>query len=112
MRVMVTANLQTDLDVVNGVRGKIVDIVLEEDEQIQAGESVVTLRLEMAASTYVLDHTKVRTLTGLPAGMIPIAPMLRTYMLTDVAGIKKSTKWQLPITGAYGFTDFRPRDKH
>ena len=32
MKVMVTQNVETDLDITNGARGKIVDIVLHPDE--------------------------------------------------------------------------------
>ena len=32
MKVMVTDNIETDLDITNGARGKIVDIILHPDE--------------------------------------------------------------------------------
>ena len=35
IKVMVTENIKTDLDVANGVRGEIVDIILHPDEPSQ-----------------------------------------------------------------------------
>jgi hypothetical protein len=108
MRVMVTVNVQTDLDVANGARGEIVDIVLEDGEQIGTGESVVTLKRPPLYVLVKLDRTKATTLTGLTNGVIPIVPMSRPYTFTDASGVKKTVaRWQLPMTGAYGFTDFR-----
>ncbi|KAF5389044.1 hypothetical protein D9757_004877 [Collybiopsis confluens] len=44
MKVMVTFNVDTDLDITNGARGEIVDIVLDENESAMEGSSEVQLR--------------------------------------------------------------------
>ena len=44
MNVMVTNNLQTDLDIMNGARGVITDIILNQDEPPLEGESTVQLK--------------------------------------------------------------------
>ncbi|KAF9786963.1 hypothetical protein BJ322DRAFT_1052944 [Thelephora terrestris] len=44
MKVMVTNNLQTDLDITNGARGVITDIILNPDEPPLDEGSVVTLK--------------------------------------------------------------------
>ena len=44
MKVMVTANIETDLDVTNGARGEIVDIILHPDEPPLGDDSIVTLK--------------------------------------------------------------------
>ncbi|KAF9789205.1 hypothetical protein BJ322DRAFT_991837, partial [Thelephora terrestris] len=44
MKVMVTNNLQTDLDITNGVRGVITDIILSPDEPPLEGGPIVTLK--------------------------------------------------------------------
>ncbi|TFK80876.1 hypothetical protein K466DRAFT_459022, partial [Polyporus arcularius HHB13444] len=43
MKVMVTSNIETDLDVANGARGEIIDIVLHPDEPPIGTDPVVTL---------------------------------------------------------------------
>jgi hypothetical protein len=42
MKVMVTNNVETDLDITNGARGEIVDIVLHPDEPLTSGKNLMT----------------------------------------------------------------------
>ncbi|KAJ6471674.1 hypothetical protein DFH09DRAFT_1476501 [Mycena vulgaris] len=44
MKVMVTSNLETDLDLRNGARGEIVDIILDPDEPPVGNEPIVQLK--------------------------------------------------------------------
>lgn len=54
MQVMVTFNVATDLDLANGARGRVVDIVLDSRES---------------------GNTRVKALPGLRAGVLPVTPM-------------------------------------
>jgi hypothetical protein len=44
MKVMVTSNIETDLDVTNGARGEIVDIILHHNEPPLGDDPIVTLQ--------------------------------------------------------------------
>ncbi|KAG8945718.1 hypothetical protein FRC04_000577 [Tulasnella sp. 424] len=64
MEAMVTYNVETDLDVANGARGTIVDIVLREDEpSIEPGAAEVRLR---HVPTYLLVKMKKTRAEGEP----------------------------------------------
>ncbi len=117
MKVMVTVNVMTDLDVANGARGEIVDIILDEDEPPLPDTPVVTLKKPPAYVLVRLDRTRATALEGLPECVIPIEPMTKTYeivveeQIPGVEGtqeVKKTVKRrQLPMTAAYAFTDYR-----
>jgi hypothetical protein len=108
MRVMVTTNVRTDLDIANGARGEIVAIVLEDNEDPPQNRPVIRLKRPPLYVLVRMDRTRASKLKGLDEGVIPIVPMARTFTIKDSAGTKKTvTRCQMPITGAYGFTDFR-----
>lgn len=117
MKVMVTVNIMTDLDVANGARGEIVDIVLDEDEPPIPNAPVVTLTKPPAYVLVKLTRTRATKLQGLPECVIPIEPMTKTYEIVvdeSLPGcdgrqeVKKTVKRrQLPMTAAYAFTDYR-----
>jgi ATP-dependent exoDNAse (exonuclease V) alpha subunit len=107
--VMVTLNLQTDLDVANGVRGVVEGIVLDERERLTPKEDTDRIHLTYPPR-YVLvrlDRTKAPTLDGLQENVIPIAPVSKTFTVNK--GDKKLSvkRRQLPLTLAYAFTDYR-----
>ena len=108
MEVMVTFNVSTDLDVANGARGHIVDIVLDAREHISM-EPSQTIQLQYPP-VYVLvrmARTKVDALEGLESGVLPITPLSKTFSVTTARGKKITvTRQQLPVTPAYAFTDY------
>lgn len=92
MKVMVTFNIQTELDIANGARGTIVDIVLHPDEpHLDASAPEVTLRYPPAYVLVKLERTS----------------MQQSFSLTTATGRHTVERSQLPITGAYAFTDYR-----
>jgi ATP-dependent exoDNAse (exonuclease V) alpha subunit len=98
MKVMVTFNLNTSLDIANGARGVITRIVLDSRET-PSSEPIVELKYPPACVIVKLD--------GLEEGEIPILPMEKKYQFT-LHGVDKSvTRVQLPMTPAYAFTDYR-----
>lgn len=81
MDVMVTFNVATDIDMANGARGRMVDIVLDPRE---CANSAVNNRIQLQyPPLYVLvemKRTKAKTLPGLRAGVLPVTPI---YAFTD-----------------------------
>jgi hypothetical protein len=55
-----------------------------------------------------LARTKASALEGLSDGVLPITPIANTFMIHDVHGANKAVTWyQVPVTSAYAFTDYR-----
>ena len=109
MEVMVTFNVSTDLDMANGARGHIVDIILDprEERDIPAGKHM-ELQYPPAYVLVQMIRTRASTLDGLQPGVLPITPLSRTFTITTANGNKPTvTRQQLPITPAYAFTDYR-----
>lgn len=105
-KVMVTFNVETELDITNGSRGFVHGIVLDEKEPVSEGPEV-HLKYPPAYILVKLDRTKAPKLSGLPEGVVPIKPMTKD-MLIHVNGRKvKVTRTSLPMTLAYSLTDFR-----
>ncbi|KAI5824427.1 hypothetical protein K523DRAFT_356856 [Schizophyllum commune Tattone D] len=74
-KVLVARNLATDLEVTNGARGVIVDIVLDPDEPDTPSGSVVHLKYLPQYVLVKLDRTQAGKLEGLEEGVIPITPI-------------------------------------
>src|SRR6267154_866847 len=61
MKVMVTFNLETDLDIANGVRGELVEIVLDEQELgFSLTKAVVELEYPPVYVLIKLNHKKAK----------------------------------------------------
>ena len=107
MKVMVTNNLQTDLDITNGARGVIVDIILNPEEPPLDEGPVITLKHPPECVLVKLSRTRAAALPGLDEGVIPIQ-RVSTRTQIRVRGMQRTvTRTQFPITGAYAFTDYR-----
>ena len=82
MKVMMTDNVETDLDITNGARGKVVGIVLHPDEPpIASNQALVKLRYLPRYILIKLSHTKATQLEGLEEGMVPIEPISTSYRI-------------------------------
>ena len=81
MKVMVTKNVETDLDITNGARGEIVDIILDPDEPPIGNDPIVTLK---RLPTYILvkmARTRAMQLEGLDEGVIPVQVATRNFQI-------------------------------
>ncbi|KAJ3729419.1 hypothetical protein C8R42DRAFT_549626, partial [Lentinula raphanica] len=58
MKVMVTSNVETDLDVTNGARGEIVDIILDPREESATGEQEIALEFLPKYVLVKMDRTQ------------------------------------------------------
>lgn len=113
MKVMVTQNVETDLDITNGARGTIVDVVLHADEPpLQQSDGVIHLKFLPAYILVKLTRTRTSHLPGLEPGVIPVEALTKTYSIryttsTGVAVSRRVRRQQYPMTCAYAFTDYR-----
>ena len=111
MKVMVTSNIETDLDVMNGARGEIVDIILHPDEPPLGDDPIVTLQHLPSYILVKLKRTRVERLEGLDEGVIPVEVATRSFQIKVRTSNSKYTtrsvrRRQFPMTAAYGFTDY------
>ena len=72
MKVIVTDNLQIDLDITNGAHGTIVNILLHRDEPPLEEGSTVMLKYLPECVLVKLDRTHAAALPQLGEGAIPI----------------------------------------
>jgi hypothetical protein len=111
MKVMVTYNLETDLDITNSARGEIVDIVLHPEEPPIGEGPVVTLSRLPAFILVRLARTRIGQLEGLNESVIPLEPTTSNMQIQIQQNNKTFRKTvqrtQFPLTAAYAFTDYR-----
>ena len=109
MKVMVTYNVETELDVANGARGTVVRIITGDPEPTD--NSSGHLQQLARPPIYVLVklwRTKIDRLGDLDEGVVPIIPIRSQFTLT-LPNKKQLTIWRerLLLTPAYAFTDYR-----
>ena len=113
MKVLVTDNIETDLDVTNGARGEVVDIILHPDEPpISDSDPIVHLQHLPAYLLVKLSRTRASRLAGLDDAVIPVEVATTSMKISiQVRGGKTVERTvrrrQFPITPAYAFTDYR-----
>lgn len=107
---MVTQNLDTNLDIMNGERGTIVNIILLGNVDLRHDKSdVIHLSTPPEYILVKLDYTRLSTLLGLDPNVILIKPATKTCQIVLYDNQKCShtvTHQQLPITTAYACTDY------
>lgn len=112
MKVMVTQNVETDLDITNGARGVIVDIILDPEEPPLDNSAVVKLQRPPSYLLVKLNRTRASKLAGLDESVIPISTRQQTFRISyNTTEGKETTRTvrrrQYPVTSAYSFTDYR-----
>lgn len=108
MRVMILFNIDTELDIANGARGVVTEIVLHEDEEADTTQDRANLTHIPMYINVKLDRTKAGQLEGLDSLEIPIEPLEKEFKIQMPDGSPRTvTRKQLPITAAYAFTDYR-----
>ena len=105
---MVTDNIETDLDITNGARGEIVDIILHPDEPPIGDLPVIKLRCMPSYILVKLTRTRATPLEGLQNSVILIEPAITTYCIKIQRHTVQKTvqQRQFPMTAAYAFTDY------
>ena len=106
-------NIETDLDVMNGACGEIVDIILHPDEPaFSTNEPIIHLKYLPAYLLVKLQCTRASHLQGLEEAVIPVE-IATTRMKISVWSYRGKVVdrtvhcRQYPITAAYSFTDYR-----
>ena len=110
MKIMITENICTDVDIANGSRGTIIDIVLDEREPAHVANAC-EIYLEFQPA-YVLvrlegERSQKIHLSGLEVGVVPITPRSSSFKAVLGDQMPSITRTQLPLTPAYAFTDYR-----
>ena len=112
MKVMVTQNVVTDLDITNGARGTIVNIWLHPEEPaITDLKTLIKLKHLLVCILVELDRTRTSQLTGLEERIIPVEPASHTYRISCQGSkgniiTRTVCRCQFPMTPAYAFTDY------
>ena len=78
---MVTCNVETDLDITNGARGEIVDIILHPDESPLEDGPVVKLKYLPLYLLVKLARTKASRLPGLEENIIPVEVAIQWFQI-------------------------------
>lgn len=109
---MVTQNVETNLDVTNGARGEIVDIILHPDEPLISDEPVVKLKYLPSYILVKMNRTRATQLDGLEASVIPVEVLTKSFKINvegpDGKLMSRTVRHrQFPMTVAYGFTDYQ-----
>ncbi|KIK75367.1 hypothetical protein PAXRUDRAFT_173071 [Paxillus rubicundulus Ve08.2h10] len=111
MHMMVTRNLDTDLDITNGARGTIVNIVVDADESLSTdNNNLMHLCCPPMFVLVKMDKTRVTPLEGLQESIIPIEPISKSFRISvqeEKTITHTVTPQQLPITAAYACMDYR-----
>jgi hypothetical protein len=105
MKVVVTNNLQADLDITNGARGVITDIILNLEEPPLEDRSTVQLKFLPECVLVKLSRTRTATLPHLE-GVIPIQRVSCHMQIKVDDKSQTATRAQFPITGADLFIDY------
>ena len=105
---MVMLNVATDLDLANGTRGVIVDIVLDPREDQPCAGAVSRLHYPPALVLFKPLNPPTVTFPSLDNSLIPIFPCEKKFTIKDVDGKNKTiTRRQLPVTPGFAYTDIR-----
>ena len=113
---MVTDNIETDLDITNGARGEIVDIIFHPEEVPIGDLPGVHLQYMPSYILVKLTCTRATPLKGLQDNVIPIEPAITTYRIRIQQDkghtIQKTVQCrQFPMTAAYAFMDYRSQEQ-
>lgn len=113
-KVLITNNVETDLDLTNGARGEVADIILNSDEPpFDPLAPIVRLKYAPLCVLVKVARTKADQLDGLDAGVIPIELAEKNYTIkirnseSGTETTRSIKRRQLPLVLAYAFTDYK-----
>ncbi|KIM58155.1 hypothetical protein SCLCIDRAFT_128970 [Scleroderma citrinum Foug A] len=92
MKVMVTTNVETDLNITNGARGMIADIILHPNEEYSKQEKEIVLKYVPLYLLIKLKRTRATLLKGLEETVIPVEAHMRSMHLQVVDGKGKNQR--------------------
>lgn len=111
MKVMVTTNIETDLDITNGAHSTIMDIILHPEEEYQTDAEEITPVRQPLYLLVKLDWTSTTQLEGLDAHVISVEAITQSIQILVLENDGKTGRCtvkhhQFPVTPAYAFTDY------
>lgn len=109
MKAMVAGNIAADLDIKNGARGTVVEVILDPDEPPLDDSAIVSLKRLLRCVVVKLDRTRAVCLDSLGEGIILIFPAKCSMQITRQRKTEIVTRLQYPITATYSFADHRSR---
>jgi hypothetical protein len=114
MEVMVTLNVEMDLDIMNGTHSKVMEILLSAEEPLISEEwGVAKLHYLPVYILVKLDHTWATKLKHLEDCVVPAEPRWKSFQISCKSDEVKSLshtvcQCQFPLTAAYAFTNYIP----
>ncbi|PSR81964.1 hypothetical protein PHLCEN_2v6204 [Hermanssonia centrifuga] len=120
MKVMVTSNVQTDLDITNGARGAIQDIILHPDEPpVPPNTPIVKLTYLPSYVLVKLNCMQATQLQGLETSVVPIEAPLQTFHIATTYHqrrksylLEQSISSNTPFQRCTASPTIAPRVKH
>ena len=107
MKAMVTMNISTEIDLANGSRGVVEDIILDLREKININHGMtIQLQYLPVAALFKPLFSHKHKFPGLPEGTVPIFPTKKKFKLGGRSGVHIERE-QFALTLAYAFTDFK-----
>lgn len=110
-QVMVTMNVDPDIDLANGTRAVVEKIILDPEEPPIGTEQRVHLRYLPLCVLVRVERTRCGRLSDLEENVIPIVPQILKHSFKSNVKTKKGsrtvTERQFPITLGDAFTDYR-----
>ena len=107
MKAMILQNIATDVNLANGSRGIITDIILDPKENVPTRrDSPIRLSYPPIALLFSPYYQRDVKLAGLPQGTVPLYPSEKTFRLGGKEGVTIK-RIQFALTAAYAFTDFK-----
>ncbi|KAJ4463316.1 hypothetical protein C8J55DRAFT_494449 [Lentinula edodes] len=110
MRAMVLANIATEADLANGMRGTVTDIILDEREPIEheVMDGATMLHHPPACIFFKLDGETAVRLAEFPEGLLPIVPQETKFSVpVNGTGSRTILRQQVALTPGYAFTDLK-----
>ena len=110
MKAMVLLNVATEVDIANGTRGEIQDIILDEREEpsVPDEDGIIQLKYPPAMLLLKPDRTSRLMFPGFPGGIIPLTPSKAKFTVTGRSGKRfKAEMRQYSMTAGYAFTDYK-----
>lgn len=88
---MVTENVETDLNITNGVRGTVVGMVYRPDEEPIIDDTLAVKLQHLPLYILVkMDRTRTSKLTDLEESVIPVEPAMQTLHIRVNSGDRKN----------------------
>ena len=106
-KIIITTNLDTDMDIMNGVQGQIIQICVVPHDEIHSSDCMQEMKYPASCILVKLERYGGQEIDELGEGTIPLYPIQQSFEILMPSGDKKVIhRRQLMMDGAYAFTDY------